>query len=219
MGSSGKVDKERAATGSTGLLRLPWFHLRGRSYIGLSYLTYRMNYCPNCGTPKPDWLIPPGDNRPRFYCQNCDTIHYANPKVVAGCLPVWGDKVLLCRRAIEPAFGLWNIPSGYLENGESVAEGAKREVWEEAAATVELDYLITLYNLEKINQLYLQFVGTLIDGKFDVGEESLECQLFSEEEIPWKEIAFTSSVYTLNRFFESRKTGEKKLHRASYPEV
>lgn len=126
---------------------------------------------------------------------------------------------MLCRRAIEPAFGLWNIPSGYLENGESIADGARREVWEEAAAKVEIDYLITLYNLEKINQLYLQFVGTLVDGKFAVGEESLECQLFTEAEIPWKEIAFTSSVFTLNRFFESRKTGVKKLHRASYPSV
>lgn len=124
---------------------------------------------------------------------------------------------MLCRRAIAPAHGLWNIPSGYLENGESVAEGAQREVWEEAEAKVELDYLITLYNLEKINQLYLQFVGTLIDGAFAVGEESLECRLFTEAEIPWDDIAFTSSTYTLNRFFESRRTGVKTFHRASYP--
>lgn len=138
---------------------------------------------------------------------------------MAGCLPVWEDKVLLCRRAIEPAHGLWNIPSGYLENGESVADGARREVREEAAAEVDLRYLIALYNLEKINQVYLQFVGDLVDGRFGVGEESLECRLFTEAEIPWEEMAFTSSVFTLNRYFESLKTGKEVLHRASYPDV
>lgn len=177
-----------------------------------------MNFCPNCGTAKPAWIIPPGDNRPRFVCQGCETIHYSNPNIVAGCLPIWGDKVLLCRRAIEPAHGKWNIPSGYLENGESVEVGALREVWEEAAAKVNIDYLITLYNLEKINQNYLQFVGELVDGEFGVGEESLECRLFAEDEIPWDDMAFTSSIFTLNRYFESRKTGVKRLHRASYPQ-
>lgn len=178
-----------------------------------------MNYCPNCGASKPTWTVPAGDNRPRFVCSSCKTIHYSNPKVVTGCLPVWEDKVLLCRRAIEPAYGLWNIPSGYLENGESIADGARREVHEEAAAKVNIHYLISLYNLEKINQVYLQFVGELVDGQFGVGEESLECQLFTEAEIPWDEIAFTSSVFTLNRYFESLRTGVQKLHRASYPEV
>lgn len=124
---------------------------------------------------------------------------------------------MLCRRAIEPAYGLWNIPSGYLENGESVEDGAQREVREEAAAEVAIDYLITLYNLEKFNQVYLQFVGELVDGAYDIGEESLECRLFSEDEIPWSEIAFTSSAFTLRRFFASRRTGKKVLHRGRYP--
>lgn len=146
-------------------------------------------------------------------------IHYQNPNIVAGCLPVWEDKVLLCRRAIEPRHGYWNVPSGYLENGESVEDGAKREVWEEAEATVEIDYLISLYSLEKINQIYLQFVGHLHEGKFGVGEESLECALFTEKTIPWKDIAFTSSVFLLNRYFENQKAGSKLLHRASYPEI
>ena len=138
---------------------------------------------------------------------------------MTGCLPVWEDKVLLCRRSIEPCYGLWNIPSGYLENGESVEAGAEREVWEEAAASVELDYLISLYNLEKINQIYLQFVGRLIDGKFGVGEESLEVRLFTQATIPWDEMAFTSSAFTLNRYFADRREGLKRLHRASYPTV
>lgn len=178
-----------------------------------------MKFCSNCGSGKINLSIPAGDNRPRFVCPDCGIIHYQNPNIVTGCLPVWEDKVLLCRRAIVPRRGYWNVPSGYLENGESVEEGAIREVWEEAEATVEIDYLISLYNLEKINQIYLQFVGHLIDGKFGVGEESLECALFTEKAIPWEEMAFTSSVFTLKRYFENRKSGEKVLHRGSYPVV
>ena len=169
--------------------------------------------------PNLQLLIPEGDDHPRKVCGNCNTIHYQNPKVVTGCLPVWEDKVLLCRRAIEPAYGLWNIPSGYLENGESVADGAQREVKEEAAAEVRINYLATLYNIERINQVYLQYVGELIDGKFDVGPESLECKLFTEAEVPWDEIAFTSSVFTLRHFFRDRKLCKTVLHHGSYPEV
>ncbi|MEL7160143.1 MAG: NUDIX hydrolase [Bacteroidota bacterium] len=176
-----------------------------------------MNYCSHCGAPKPELRIPEGDNRSRYVCANCGTIHYQNPKVVAGCLPVWEDKVLLCRRAIAPRHGFWNVPSGYLENGETVAAGALREVWEEAAARVDLHYLITLYNLPKINQVYLQFVGELVDGTFGVGEESLECALFTEAEIPWEEMAFTSSVFTLRKYFADRKAGTQRLYRGSYP--
>lgn len=176
-----------------------------------------MNFCPNCGSDRLELIIPPGDNRLREICGSCQTIHYSNPKIVTGCLPVWEDKVLLCRRAIEPCHGLWNVPSGYLENGESVEDGARREVWEEAAARVELQYLITLYNLPKINQVYLQFIGDLVNGEFAVGEESLECRLFSQAEIPWSEMAFSSSTYTLNRYFETRDAGRPKLFIASYP--
>jgi len=177
-----------------------------------------MNFCSHCGSNKIALSIPEGDNRPRYVCPNCKTIHYQNPNIVAGCLPVWEDKVLLCRRAIEPRQGFWNVPSGYLENGETVAEGALREVWEEAEAKVELLYLISLYNLPKINQLYLQFIGTLVDGKFGIGEESSECALFTEEETPWEEMAFTSSVFTLKRYFEDRQVGRRVLHRGAYPE-
>ena len=184
----------------------------------IAYLAH-MNFCPHCGSDRLEVLVPEGDNRPREVCKICNTIHYSNPKIVAGCLPVWEDKVLLCRRAIEPCYGLWNIPSGYLENGESVEDGAKREVWEEAKAEVELGYLITLYSLPKINQIYLQFIGDLVDGKFAVGEESLECELFDQDKIPWKEMAFTSSTYTLNRYFEDRSSGKKLLHRAAYPSL
>lgn len=193
-----------------------WVGLEGLRLGKTTYLT-GVNFCSNCGSPKLLLQIPPGDNRRRQVCGNCGVIHYVNPKIVAGCLPVWEDKVLLCRRSIEPCYGLWNVPSGYLENGEGVEDGAKREVWEEAAARVELQYLISLYNLEKINQIYLQFIGALVDGKYAVGEESLEVKLFTEAEIPWDEMAFTSSTFTLNRYFQDRSENQQRLHRASYP--
>ncbi len=178
-----------------------------------------MNFCSNCGSPQLVRRTPEGDTHARVVCGKCHTIHYENPKIVTGCLPVWKDKVLLCRRAIEPAYGLWNIPSGYLENGESVIDGALREVREEAAARVTVDYLITLYNIERINQVYLQFVGGLVNGEFGIGIESLECALFSEAEIPWEEIAFTSSAFTLRKYFRNRREGRQLLHRSSYPDV
>ena len=176
-----------------------------------------MNFCSHCGSPKLVYRVPEGDTHRRFVCTTCATVHYTNPKVVTGCLPVWEDKVLLCRRAIAPAYGLWNVPSGYLENGESVRDGAKREVYEEAQAQVELEYLITLYDIERINQVYLQYIGRLVDGAFGVGEESLDARLFTEDEIPWEEIAFTSSAFTLRNYFRDRRAGRQQLHQGSYP--
>ncbi|MBB4077919.1 ADP-ribose pyrophosphatase YjhB (NUDIX family) [Lewinella aquimaris] len=177
-----------------------------------------MNFCSHCGSHDLKLRVPEGDTYPRISCGNCQTIHYQNPKVVTGCLPVWEDKVLLCRRAIEPGRGRWNVPSGYLENGESVAEGARREVREEAAAEVTIDYLITLYDIERINQVYLQFVGQLVDGVFGIGPESLECKLFTQAEIPWEEIAFTSSAFTIRNYFRDRERGTTTLYQGSYPD-
>lgn len=171
-----------------------------------------MNFCSNCGRANPSYEIPKGDNRMRYVCHNCDTIHYTNPNIIAGCLPIWEDKVLLCKRAIEPRLGFWNVPSGFLENGESVEEGAAREVWEEAEAKIEITRVHALYSIPRINQIYIHFLGNLVEGKFGVGEESLESQLFTEKEIPWKEIAFHSSIFTLKRFFKDRKNGKHRTH-------
>ena len=176
-----------------------------------------MKYCSHCGSDRLHRSIPPGDTHPRQVCQNCATVHYQNPKLVVGCLPIWEDRVLLCRRAIEPAYGRWNIPSGYLENGESVANGARREVREEAKAEVDIHYLATLYDLERIHQVYLQYVGTLIDGQYGVGEESLEVSLFHEQDIPWHDIAFTSTEFTLRNYFADRRLGRQHLHHGAYP--
>lgn len=175
-----------------------------------------MNFCSHCGSDQLQFIIPPGDNRRRFVCSNCKTIHYSNPTIVAGCLPIWEGKVLLAKRAIEPRKGYWNVPSGYMENGETVEEGATREVWEEAEAKIDLIGIHALYNIPHINQVYIHFLGHLVDGKYGIGEESEEVQLFAEEEIPWEDIAFTSSIFTLKSFFEDRKKGTRQVHIGRY---
>ncbi|MDR3393390.1 MAG: NUDIX hydrolase [Parasulfuritortus sp.] len=170
-----------------------------------------MNYCSHCGAPL-SHRIPDGDNRHRFICDACGTIHYQNPRMVVGCLPVWEDKVLLCRRAIEPRYGLWTLPAGFMENGETTAEGAMRETLEEAGARVELEGLYTLINIPDIDQVYLLFRARLLDLDFAAGEESLEVGLFREADIPWEQMAFRTVRKTLEHYFEDRRSGEFPLH-------
>jgi ADP-ribose pyrophosphatase YjhB (NUDIX family) len=166
-----------------------------------------MNYCSQCGAPVSQ-RIPDGDNRHRYVCETCGAIHYQNPRMVVGCLPEWGDKILLCRRAIEPRLGLWTVPAGFMENGESTAEGAARETLEEAGARVEIIDLYSLISLPDIDQVYLLFRARLLDLNFAPGEESLEVRLFSEAEIPWSELAFRTVDATLKQYFEDVRRGE-----------
>lgn len=170
-----------------------------------------MKYCSHCGAPVTH-RIPSGDNRHRYVCDACGTIHYENPRMVVGCLPVWQDKVLLCRRAIEPRLGLWTLPAGFMENGETTAEGAMRETLEEAGARVEIDSLYTLVNIPDIDQVYLLFLARLLDLDFAPGEESLEVGLFAEADIPWDLLAFRTVQKTLEHYFEDRRTGAFPLH-------
>ncbi len=170
-----------------------------------------MKFCSQCGQPVTQ-RIPDGDNRPRFVCDNCDIIHYQNPNIVAGCLPVYGDKILLCKRAIEPRYGLWTLPAGYMENNETVEQAAIRESQEEANANVELQQLYTVFSLPHANQVYMMFRARLLDENFSAGIESLEVELFDESEIPWDQLAFSTIDYTLKYFFEDRKRGEFSLH-------
>lgn len=165
-----------------------------------------MKYCSSCGE-KVNWLVPKGDSRPRYVCPACDVIHYQNPRMVVGSLPVWGDKVLLCRRAIEPKYGLWTLPGGFMENGESLAEAAARETLEEANARIAIQDIYTLHSLAYINQVHIFFRAQLLDLDFSPGEESLETQLFSEHEIPWDLIAFRPVKYTLEKYFKERSSG------------
>jgi ADP-ribose pyrophosphatase YjhB (NUDIX family) len=170
-----------------------------------------MKFCSQCGAAV-ILRIPTGDHRPRHVCESCDTVHYQNPKIVAGCIPEWEARILLCRRAIEPRYGLWTLPAGFMENGESAVTAAAREAQEEANAIVENLSLYGLYSLLHVSQVYLMFRGQLKNGQASAGEETLEVGLFAEEEIPWGEIAFTVVHETLRQYFAERRAGAFHLH-------
>ena len=171
-----------------------------------------MKFCSVCGSAHIERRVPDGDTLPRDVCTNCGTIHYQNPKVVVGCLPEWEDRILLCRRAIEPRYGLWTLPAGFLENGETLADGALRETLEEAHARVAIGELYAVISLPQINQVYMMFRARLLDLEFGAGAESLEVRLFDEREIPWESIAFRTIARTLRNYFLDRRLGELALH-------
>ncbi|HSN46916.1 MAG TPA: NUDIX hydrolase [Casimicrobiaceae bacterium] len=170
-----------------------------------------MKFCSHCGSDRIELRVPDGDNLPRHVCAGCGTIHYRNPKIVVGCLPEWEDRVLLCRRAIEPRHGLWTLPAGFLEHGETVAAGALRETLEEANARVHLDELYSVISLAQIGQVYMMFRSRLADLDFGPGPESLEVRLFREEEIPWEDLAFRTIARTLRNYFVDRRLGSFPL--------
>jgi ADP-ribose pyrophosphatase YjhB (NUDIX family) len=171
-----------------------------------------MNFCSACGSANIGLAVPEGDTLQRFICGACGTIHYQNPKIVVGCLPRWEDRVLLCKRAIEPRYGLWTLPAGFLENGETLMNGALRETEEEAHANVELDELYTVISLPQINQVYMMFRSRLVDLDFGPGPESLEVRLFDESEVPWEALAFRTIARTLRNYFLDRRQGAFSLH-------
>lgn len=169
-----------------------------------------MNFCTQCGAAL-SVLVPDGDNRPRHVCTECGFIHYQNPKIVTGVLAEWEGRVLLCRRAIEPRYGLWTVPAGFMENGESAHEGAAREAIEEANARIAVTGLYTLFNLTHINQVYMLYRGRLLDLDFRPGEESLEVALFSRDQVPWDALAFQVVRETLGFYFNDQRSGEFQL--------
>lgn len=173
-----------------------------------------MNYCSHCGQTV-QLVIPDGDNRPRHVCSACGTIHYQNPKMVVGCLPIWNDQLLLCRRAIEPRYGLWTLPAGFMENAETAQQGAARETREEANARVEVLSLFAMINLPHISQVYLMFLAQLLDDGFHPGTESLETRLFAEADIPWNQIAFPVVKECLRLYFSDRAGNGLRMHAGS----
>jgi ADP-ribose pyrophosphatase YjhB (NUDIX family) len=174
-----------------------------------------MKYCPECGAPV-ELQQPPDDHRERHICTVCGAIHYHNPKLVIGAIPEWEDgRILLCRRAIEPRHGLWTLPAGFMENGETTMEGAARETLEEANARIDVGELYALYNLPHIDQVQLLFRARLLDLDFSPGVESLEVRLFEERDIPWDEIAFRAVRFTLQDYFADRKAGRFQFRVAS----
>jgi ADP-ribose pyrophosphatase YjhB (NUDIX family) len=166
-----------------------------------------IKHCRQCGTAVA-YQVPDDDNRERAVCPSCTTVHYENPLNVVGTLPVWEDQVLLCRRAIEPRYGLWTLPAGFMELGETVADGALRETIEEAGAKVELQGLFTLLNVVPVGQVHFFYRARMLDASLDPGPETIEARLFQEHEIPWDEIAFRTVRQTLQHFFDCRRRGE-----------
>jgi ADP-ribose pyrophosphatase YjhB (NUDIX family) len=170
-----------------------------------------VKFCPHCGSPVVK-RVPPGDSLPRCVCDACGSIHYENPKLVLGSIPEWEGRVLLCRRAIEPRYGYWTLPAGFMENGETAGEAAARETLEEAGARIELASAFSMMSVPYVNQVHIFFQARLLDLEFKPGVESLEVALFEEAKVPWKDIAFRTVGLTLKHWFADRASGSFRFH-------
>jgi ADP-ribose pyrophosphatase YjhB (NUDIX family) len=170
-----------------------------------------MKFCSHCGASLRQG-IPEDDDRPRHICDSCGIIHYQHPKIIAGCLPIWGEQILLCRRAIPPRKGFWTLPAGFMEMGETLEHAASREAHEEANVSVEMQSLFSVISLPHISQVYVFFLANMTEPSFSPGRESLETQLFTEAEIPWREISFETVYRALKHYFSDRLTGQYSLH-------
>ena len=181
--------------------------------LALMFVRRSIKHCTACGSTTV-YAVPAGDNRERATCTVCHTIHYENPLNVVGTVPVWGEQVLLCRRNIEPRYGLWTLPAGFLELGESTADGALRETIEEAGAKVEMQGLFSVLNVVRVGQLHLFYRARMLDTSLDPGPESIEARLFREHEVPWDQLAFRTVRQTLELYFEDRRRGAFGVHSA-----
>ena len=170
-----------------------------------------MNFCSQCGNPV-ELRIPPGDHLPRYVCTHCGTIHYQNPRIIAGCVPDHEGRILLCRRAIEPRLGYWTVPAGFMENRETIQQAAARESLEEARAAVQIGSLLAIVHVMEAHQVHIFFRATLPRAEFGIAPESLEVGLFAESDIPWSEIAFPSIEFALRRYFSDRAAGREAHH-------
>lgn len=169
-----------------------------------------IKHCKACGSPT-TYVVPADDSLERATCTACLTVHYENPLNVVGTLPVWEDKVLLCRRNIEPRYGKWTLPAGFMELNETTEEGAVRETTEEAGARIQLQGLYTLMNVVSVGQVHFFYRARLLDTDFAPGPETIEAQLFAEHEVPWDELAFRTVRQTLEHFFADRRRGQYGL--------
>ncbi|MCS6811659.1 MAG: NUDIX hydrolase [Tepidimonas sp.] len=171
-----------------------------------------IRFCRACAAAVEHRIPDDGDTRVRAVCPACGTIHYENPLNVVGTVPVWGERVLLCRRAIEPRRGLWTLPAGFMELGETTEQGALRETREEAGADVALEGLFTLLNVARVGQVHIYYRARLLSEHLAPGPETLEARLFAEHEIPWDELAFRTVHETLRRYFDDRRRGCFGVH-------
>lgn len=170
-----------------------------------------MNYCSACGA-EVTLRVPPGDHLPRHICTGCDTIHYLNPRIVVGSIPRWEGKILLCKRAIEPRSGFWTLPAGFLENNETLEQGAAREAQEEALAELKVNQFFSAVSVTAVGQVHVWFLSDLVGGKFGVGEESTDVILVAPEDIPWHELSFPSVEFALRRYVNDLESGSFGVH-------
>ena len=171
-----------------------------------------IKHCRACGTSVELRVPDDGDTRERAVCPACGTIHYVNPLLVVGTVPYLGDQVLLCKRAIEPRYGKWTLPAGFMELGETMAQGAARETAEEAGAEVEMGAFFSAMSIPRVGQVHVFYLARLLHARFDPGHESLEARLFTEHDLPWDELAFTTVRETLKCFFADRRLGQFGVH-------
>ena len=170
-----------------------------------------MKFCTQCGAELRS-RVPEGDHRPRHVCDSCGTIHYQNPKLVVGCVPEHEGRILLCRRAIEPRRGYWTVPAGFMENGETLQEAAVRESQEEALADVTIGSLLSIVHVLHAEQVHVFFRARLPEARYGAGAESLEVRLVTPADIPWTDIAFPSTDFTLRHYLEDRAAGREDHH-------
>lgn len=170
-----------------------------------------IRYCQLCGADIA-FIVPAGDSLPRHVCTTCGHIHYENPRLIVGCIATWEERLLLCRRAIEPRLGYWTLPAGFMENGETTAAAAARETIEEAGAKVIIEAPFAMVSIAHINQVHLFYRAHLALPEFFAGEESLEVALLGAEEIPWQDIAFRSVTFALERYLDDRSKGIFGFH-------
>jgi len=173
-----------------------------------------MHYCSKCGSTV-TLRIPADDTRERHVCNGCATVHYLNPRNVVGTIPVWGEQVLLCRRAIKPRHGFWTLPAGFMELGEAMNEGAERETQEEAGVRIELGQLYTVINIPHVDQVHVYFLAKALGPELDPGPETLEARWYGLDEIPWENLAFKSVSTTLKHYLRERETGHFETHHYS----
>lgn len=175
-----------------------------------------IKYCNLCGAPV-EFITPAGDSLPRHVCPQCGHIQYQNPRLVVGCVAEWEGRILLCRRAIEPRLGFWTLPAGFMENGESTAQGAARETQEEAGARVIIEAPFAMVSVAHINQVHLFYRGRLSSPDYLAGEESLEVGLYRAADIPWDDIAFRTVAYCLQHYLADRERGSFAFHESTLP--
>lgn len=175
-----------------------------------------MKFCSNCATTLVFGEVN-DEHLPRYHCPNCGMIHYENPKIIVACLPIWDNKIMLCRRGIEPQLGFWNIPGGFMENKESVESGALREMMEETGCEGTIVGVHSIFTVLPVDQVHTCFLVEMTHFNYTLTPESTEIQLFDEQDIPWSDIAFVSNKFALKRYFEDQKLGFRRTHVGQYP--